>query len=211
MTCLDEIILSMQTWFDDLTSRYNAFFVELEQHPIERTAGGLVNTDIDITAADVDKVADVTMVELTDNKRHTTLSPSSPPPMTTRALAPATLWKALDPSGLLGSSIEYTLQQGASLATARGRPLDSDGTYTLPTGHFESGLGGPSTPIHSKFLPGRPKDQDDANALHNAWAAHEAGQQRRLAMGPPLNPYPTPSLPPRLNMDQDEAARGPRP
>jgi hypothetical protein len=188
----------------------NAGFVELEQHPIKQTAGGPVNTGTDVTAANVDKVADVTVVELTDDKGRTTLPPSSPPPTTTRALAPATLQKTLDPSGLLGSSIDYTSWQGAPSATACGHPLDSDGMYTLPTGHFGSGLGGPSTPI-SNFFPGQPKDQDDANALHNARAAHEAGRQHCLAMGSPSNPYPTPSQPPRLDAGQDDAARGPCP
>jgi hypothetical protein len=97
--------------------------------------------------------------------------------------------------------------------TARG-PTNSDDTYTLPTGHFGSGLGGPPTPICSEFRPACYDEQGK-----NAQAAHlagPAGRQQHLALGTPSNPYTKPSrtpvwppqiTPPMNNMAYDTKSR----
>jgi hypothetical protein len=88
---------------------------------------------------------------------------------------------------VLGKDIGYGPRIGMATTTT------FEGPYTLPTGHFGSGLGGPSTPIQSVFRPAR-RDTTAENA-HVAHMTGPAGCQQRLAMGPPADPY-TPSRPP---------------
>jgi hypothetical protein len=49
-----------------------------------------------------------------------------------------------------------------------------DSTYVLPTGHFGSGLGGPTTPIHSASRHGAPVAMD---TISNTWHAYEESCQ----------------------------------
>jgi hypothetical protein len=75
-----------------------------------------------------------------------------------------TLHEAMEPLDVLGASFVY------DTPAARG---DSAGTYTLPTGHFGSGLGRPSAPICSKYCHAHSNDLN--NTAANARAAHATG------------------------------------
>ncbi len=66
----------------------------------------------------------------------------------------------------------------------------------LPTGHFESGLGRPTTPIHFASRHGAAVAMD---TISNTRHAYKESCQRCLAMGPPANPY-TPMQLPRVDM-----------
>jgi hypothetical protein len=134
---------------------------------------------------DADNAGEVTVAADTDYDGRTNLPLSSSPAMPATALTPVTLRKAMEPSGVLGASFIY------DMPAARG---GSAGMYTLPTGHFGSSLGGPSAPICSEYRHAHSDDLNDTAA--NAPAAHAAGHQQRIAMGPPPNPYQTPSRTP---------------
>ncbi len=59
--------------------------------------------------------------------------------------SPAATKQVVDPSGYFRSSLGSPPVQATTWAIVA--IADADGTYTLPTGHLGSGLGGPTTPI----------------------------------------------------------------
>ena len=177
-------MLSMNTTrLNELTSRYDTRFAELDSRPSPTPATHPVPEPVN----PADEPAKVIVV---DTARDTERLPPPPAPhrtVTILGLSPASLRKTLDPTGVLEKDVGYGPRIGMATTTA------SEGPYTLPTGHFGSGLGGPSTPIQSVFRPAR-RDTTAENA-HAAHMTGSAGCQQRLAMGPPADPY-TPSRPP---------------
>ncbi len=71
-------------------------------------------------------------------------------------------------------------------------PVVADDTYTLPTGHLESGLSGPTTPIHLEVH-------------RNLLVVWNNSCQQCLAMGPPGNPYPPARPTPPINTGANSA------
>jgi hypothetical protein len=97
-----------------------------------------------------------------DGCNHT--SPSSMLTRTMAASPPVPTRNSWDPTGLLGSTLGY------SPTAIKRPPLDSDGTYTLPTGHLGSGVGSPTTPIRAEFRPARHNNQaTNAQAVSPCW------------------------------------------
>jgi hypothetical protein len=102
-------------------------------------------------AADDDVFANAPpVIDITDNE---TNMQGSPPPRASnvecthaRSLAsPAATKQVANPLGYFESSLDYPPVQANTQATMA--IADADGTYTLPTGYFGLGLGGPTTPI----------------------------------------------------------------
>jgi hypothetical protein len=202
-TCIDDHITSTQTRFEEVILQIDAHLDKLAKPPPAQTADvsttGPPDTTIDVTV-DADNAGEVTVAVDTDYDGHTNLPPSSSPATPATALTPITLRKAMEPSGVLGANFVYDMPAA---------PGGSAGTYTLPTGHFGSGLGGPSALSCSKYRHTHSNDLNDTAA--NARAAHAAGHQRLIAMGPLLNPYQTPSRTTQIDTAQDDNDRGPRP
>ena len=201
----------MNSLIDDTNARFNDFASRLESRtlgsprldnsrafvaPRIGTAGGTTvdnadSTTIDLTEGlnDVDRDGGN---DACDNVTgagtpHAHATPDPAPPGVT---APTTPLRSMDPAGLV---------------------LPED-VYTLPSGHFGSGLGGPSTPSTRRVLHGSQRERDDARndttdpqlpgrdtTAMNARAAHMAGPAGRFTGPtptrlPPVNPY-TPSRP----------------
>jgi hypothetical protein len=230
-TRLDEMLINTSTRFNEFASRYDARIAESDQ----RTGGpfadpvamddnaGTVTGVIGIGTAgknqppvssppprDARTVTGVVGIGIAGNNQPPV---PSPPPWTAPAslrsprVASATPRQTSDPIGILGLAIGYGPHSESLPTTARG-PRNSDNTYTLPTGHFGSGLGGPSTPICSEFRPAYYDEQ-----AKNARAAHlagPAGHQQCLAMGTPSNPYTkssqTPVGPPQITPPMNNTA-----
>jgi hypothetical protein len=135
--------------------------------------------------APADEPAEIIVVDITDG-------PGLPPPdiphnTTALGSSPMPVHKTVDPTGMLGADIGYGPRIGMHTAS------ESDGSYTLPMGHFGSGLGDRSSPVQPTICPTR-RDTTAANA-HAAHMAGPAGRTQRLATGPVANPY-TSSCPP---------------
>jgi hypothetical protein len=77
--------------------------------------------------------------------------------------------------------------------------------FVLPDRHLGSGLSGPTTPFRSEV-------QGTTNIMLNARLAHKEGHRRRLAMGPPANPYTPPCHPLQVHTATDnDTAHGSQP
>ncbi len=135
-------------------------------------------------------VIDVTDGQELTGRHHNTPAPV-PSPLPNR--------KTVDPTGVLGTDIGYGPRSGPPVHPA------SDGTYTRPTGHFGSGLGGPTLPITPTVRP-TPRDTTAENA-HAAHMAGPVGCPHCLAsMDPP--PRPPQITPPVHDHNYDDGTHG---
>jgi hypothetical protein len=126
------------------------------------------------------------VIDVTDGQELTGRHHNTPAPMP----SPLPNRKTVDPTGVLGTDIGYGPQSGPPVNP------DSDGTYTCPTGHFGSGLGGPTLPITPTVRP-TPRDSTAENA-HAAHMAGPAGRPHRLALVDPYTPSRPPPRPPQI-------------
>jgi hypothetical protein len=112
--------------------------------------------------APADEPTEIIMVNITDGPG--LLPPDIRHNTTTLGSSPMLVRKTVDPTEMLGTDIGYGPRTGMHTAS------ESNGLYTLPTGHFGSGLGSPSYPVQPAI---RPTCCNTTAA--NAHAAHMAG------------------------------------